>query len=394
MKCRICRSEKVSEVINLGKQPLANKYPKNKDELKKEKKFNLKIIFCQSCRSGQIKKIIDRNILFEDYYYLSSVNKKLKEHFEKLAIKIKRYNFVVDVGSNDGILLKPLKKLKVKSIGIDPSINVGKIANDRGLETYIGFFDRKIIKKILKKYDKPDLIVASSVVTHLENPIKFSKDIKKFIRKDGTLIIEIEYLKNFLKNLEFERFYFDRPFYYSANSINKLFKNVGMTLYDIEKIDVHGGSLRCFIKNSLRPKITNRCKKILNDEKQSLNINSFKKFNKQIYLNSKILKDQLISFNKRGLNIIGYGSPARVSTITNVGKINSNLINYIIDDSPLKQNRYSPGMHIKILPRKNNINKKIDIVLVFAYEYFKDIKKYFSKIKVKFYKPIPFGTIR
>ncbi len=394
MKCRICRSEKVSEVINLGKQPLANKYPKNKDELKKEKKFNLKIIFCQSCRSGQIKKIIDRNILFEDYYYLSSVNKKLKEHFEKLAIKIKRYNFVVDVGSNDGILLKPLKKLKVKSIGIDPSINVGKIANDRGLETYIGFFDRKIIKKILKKYDKPDLIVASSVVTHLENPIKFSKDIKNFIRKDGTLIIEIEYLQNFLKNLEFERFYFDRPFYYSANSINKLFKNVGMTLYDIEKINVHGGSLRCFIKNSLRPKITNRCKKILNDEKQSLNINSFKKFNKQIYLNSKILKDQLISFNKRGLNIIGYGSPARVSTITNVGKINSNLINYIIDDSPLKQNRYSPGMHIKILPRKNNINKKIDIVLVFAYEYFKDIKKYFSKIKVKFYKPIPFGTIR
>ena len=394
MKCRICRSVKVSEVINLGKQPLANKYPKNKDEVKKEKKFNLKIIFCQSCRSGQIKKIINRNILFEDYYYLSSVNKKLKEHFEKLAIKLKRYDFVVDVGSNDGILLKPLKKLKVKSIGIDPSINVGKIANDRGLETYIGFFDRKIIKKILEKYDKPDLIVASSVVTHLENPIKFSKDIKNFIRKNGTLIIEIEYLQNFLMNLEFERFYFDRPFYYSANSINRLFKNVGMTLYDIEKIDVHGGSLRCFIKNSLTPKITNRCKKILSDEKQNLNINSFKKFNKQIYLNSKILKDQLISFNKKGLNIIGYGSPARVSTITNVGKINSNLINYIIDDSPLKQNRYSPGMHIRILPRKNNINKNIDIVLVFAYEYFKDIKKYFKKIKVKFYKPIPFGTLR
>ena len=394
MKCRICRSEKVSEVINLGKQPLANKYPKNKDEVKKEKKFNLKIIFCQRCRSGQIKKIINRNILFEDYYYLSSVNKKLKEHFEKLAIKLKRYDFVVDVGSNDGILLKPLKKLKVKSIGIDPSINVGKIANDRGLETYIGFFDRKIIKKILEKYNKPDLIVASSVVTHLENPIKFSKDIKNFIRKNGTLIIEIEYLQNFLMNLEFERFYFDRPFYYSANSINRLFKNVGMTLYDIEKIDVHGGSLRCYIKNSLTPKITNRCKKILSDEKQNLNINSFKKFNKQIYLNSKILKDQLISFNKRGLNIIGYGSPARVSTITNVGKINSNLINYIIDDSPLKQNRYSPGMHIKILPRKNNINKNIDIVLVFAYEYFKDIKKYFNKIKVKFYKPIPFGTLR
>ena len=394
MKCRICHSEKIVEVIDLGKQPLANKYPKNKFQIKNEKKFSLKILFCKNCKSGQIKKIINRNILFEDYYYLSSVNKKLKEHFEKLALKIKKYNFVVDVGSNDGVLLKPLKKLNVKSIGIDPSINVGKIANSRGLETFIGFFNKKIIKKILKKYQKPDLIVASSVVTHLQNPIQFSKDIKSFLKKDGTLIIEIEYLQNFLKNLEFERFYFDRPFYYSANSINQLFKNVNMTLYDIEKINVHGGSLRCYIKNSLSPNITKRCKKIINDEKQNLNINAFKFFNKQIYLNAKILKDKLISLNKRELTIIGYGSPARVSTITNVAKIDSNLIRYIIDDSPLKQNRFSPGMHIKILPRKNNINKNIDIVLVFAYEYFTDIKKFFRKFKVDFYKPIPFSKLK
>ena len=394
MKCRICHSKKIVEVIDLGKQPLANKYPKNKFEVKNEKKFSLKILFCKNCRSGQIKKIINRNILFEDYYYLSSVNKKLKEHFAKLAMKIKKYNFVVDVGSNDGILLEPLKKLKVKSIGIDPSFNVGKIANDRGLETFIGFFNNKIIKRILKKYQKPDLIVASSVVTHLENPIQFSKDVKRFLKKDGTLIIEIEYLQNFLKNLEFERFYFDRPFYYSANSINQLFKNVDMTLYDIEKINVHGGSLRCYIKNSLNSKITNRCKKIINYEKQNLNINAFKFFNKQIYLNAKILKDKLIYLNKKELTIIGYGSPARVSTITNVAKIDSNLIRYIIDDSPLKQNRFSPGMHIKILPRRKNINKNIDIVLVFAYEYFKDIKKFFGKFKVDFYKPIPFSKLK
>ena len=393
MKCKICNSNNISEVINLGKQPLANKYPKNNLEITNEKKFTLKILFCRSCRSGQIKKIVNRNILFEDYYYLSSVNKKLREHFQNLALKIKKYNFVVDIGSNDGILLKPLRKLKVKSIGIDPSINVGKIANDRGLETFVGFFDINIIKKILKKYEKPDLIVASSVVTHLEKPIKFAKDIKRLIKKNGTLIIEIEYLQNFLKNLEFERFYFDRPFYYSANSIKKLFKNVGMTLYDIEKINTHGGSLRCFIKNSRNTKITNRCKKILNDEKKKLSLSEFKKFNVKIYKSSKIFKDKLNNLKKKGCKIIGYGSPARVSTITNVAKINSNLIEYIIDDSPLKQNRFSPGMHIKILPRKNNITNQIDTVIVFAYEYFNDIKKYFGKSKIQFYKPIPFRKL-
>ena len=393
MKCRICKSKQIVEVVNLGRQPLANKYPKNIRELKNEKKFNLSVLFCKKCKSAQIKKIINRNILFEDYYYLSSVNKKLKEHFNKLAKKIKKFNFIVDIGSNDGILLEPLRKLNVKAVGIDPSINVGKIANDKGLETFIGFFDNKIINKIIKKYTKPDLIVASSVVTHLEDPIKFAKNVKKFLQDNGTLIIEIEYLQNFIQNLEYERFYFDRPFYYSAHSIAKLFSNFDMKLYDIEKIDAHGGSLRCFIKNSKNCKITKRCHKIFKSERENLNLKSFKHFNMEIYKNSKILKQNLKNYNKVGLNVIGYGAPARVSTITNFTKINSDLINYIIDDSPLKQGRFSPGMHIKILPRKNNINNKINIVIVFAYEYFKDIKKHFKDKKIKFYKPIPFGKL-
>lgn len=393
MKCKICNSNKICEVINLGKQPLANKYPKNKREISKEKKFNLKILFCKKCKASQIKKIINRNVLFENYYYLSSVNKKLKEHFEKLALKLKNYSFVVDIGSNDGILLDPLKKLKIKSIGIDPSKNVGKIANNKGLKTFIGFFDRAMIRKILKKYQKPDLVVASSVVTHLKNPILFAKNVRDFMKNNGTLIIEIEYFKNFLENVEYERFYFDRPFYYSANSIKELFKNVGMKLYDIEKIDVHGGSLRLFIKNSLDCNLTNRCKRLLNDEMQHLNIKTFKVFNNNIHKHSAYLKDQLIKFKFSKKNVIGYGAPARVSTITNFSKIDSNLIKYIIDDSHLKQNRFTPGMHIRILPRKKNFDKEINIVIVFSYEYFKDIKKLFKNKKIIFFKPIPFSRL-
>ena len=394
MKCKICKSNKIKEVINLGKQPLANKYPKNKLEIKKEKKYSLKILFCSNCKSCQTKKIISRNIMFEDYYYLSSVNKKLKEHFEKLALKIKKYEFIVDIGSNDGILLKPLKKLKVDSIGIDPSKNVGKIANSRGLKTHIGFFDRKMINNIKKLYKKPDLIVASSVVTHLDNPTIFAKNIKYFIKPKGVLIIEIEYLVNFLKHYEFERFYFDRPFYYSANSINKLFEKVGMYLYDIEIIDVHGGSIRCYIKDSIKLTKTQKCVNILSNENNFLTLKKFKSFNDQILKYSKKLKNELKKLVKEKNKIIGYGSPARVSTITNFSKINSNLIKYIIDDSPLKQNKFTPGMHIKIIPRKKNINKKINIVIVFAYEYFRDIKKKFKNYKVKFFKPIPFEHLK
>ena len=393
MRCRVCKSKNLKEVINLGKQPLANKYPKNNYEILSEKKYELKVLFCKTCKAGQISKIIDRNLLFKDYYYLSSVNKKLVEHFVTLSKKLTKYDFVVDIGSNDGILLQPLKKLKINSIGIDPSINVGKIANERGLKTFIGFFNKKIIEKILKKYKKPDLVVASSIITHLKDPIEFAKNIKLFLRENGTLIIEIEYLFNFIKNFEYERFYFDRPFYYSANSIDRLFKNYGMSLYDIEKIDIHGGSLRCYIKNSKNFTKTKRCINVLLEEKNNLKLKKFDEFNKKIKTLSKNLKKKIINLNKKNKYIIGYGAPARVSTITNVCDINSNLIQYIIDDSPLKQNRFSPGKHIPILPKKNNINRRIDIVIVFAFEYFKDIKKNFKDRKVKFYKPIPFKKL-
>ena len=201
MKCRICKSERTKEILNLGKQPLANKYPKNKNEIKKEKKFSLSIFFCATCQTAQIKNIISRKLMFEEYFYLSSINKGLRTHFSKLARKLKNSKFVVDIGSNDGIFLEPLRKNKVKCVGIDPSINVGKIANDKGLKTYIDFFDKKVINKIVQEYNKPDVLVASSIVTHLENPIKFAKNTKYFLEKNGILIIEIEYLYKFIKNL-------------------------------------------------------------------------------------------------------------------------------------------------------------------------------------------------
>ena len=141
--CKICKYQDVNEVINLGLQPLANKYPKNKNDFVKEKFYQMSLTLCNNCLNVQIKKLIDRKEMFEDYYYLSSVNKGLVRHFENLAEEIKDSSFVVDIGSNDGILLKPLNKLGIKSLGVDPSINVGKIANDAGLDTLIGFFQMK-----------------------------------------------------------------------------------------------------------------------------------------------------------------------------------------------------------------------------------------------------------
>ena len=393
MKCKICKHPETQIILNLGNQPLANKYPKDKIQIKKEKKFKLKVVYCKNCKSAQIKKIVDRSLMFKDYYYLSSVNESLVNHFSKLAKRLKKSKFVVDIGSNDGILLKPLKKIGIKTLGVDPSINVGGIANKKGLKTIIGFFNKNVVDKIIKEHSKPDTVVASSVITHLDNPIEFSKNIKRLLQNNGTLILEIEYLLNFIKNLEYERFYFDRPFYYSLKSIDIIFKLVDMSLIDSEIIDIHGGSIRCFIKNAPNLKKSQRCEKLLSYESKTLNKKLFNKFNIKIIKESNKLRNMLLKFKKLKKNVIGYGAPARLATITNFSKIDSKLINFIIDDSFLKQNKYSPGAHIKIISREKIDFSKVSIIIVFAYEYFKEIKKHFKSEKIEFYRPIPFTKL-
>src|SRR3989344_2825213 len=166
MKCLLCHQDKAVEFLNLGEQPLANKYPATEDSFETEDFSPLAVFFCPDCKNVQLGTIVSRERMFEDYYYLSSVNPGLVRHFEEMAKKFAKSNFVVDIGSNDGILLKPLKEMGVMAIGVDPSINVSKIANDAGLETLVSVFDQKTAEMIKRQYGRPDVVVASSIFTH------------------------------------------------------------------------------------------------------------------------------------------------------------------------------------------------------------------------------------
>ena len=376
MKCLLCHKSKSVEFLNLGKQPLANKYPPTETAFKTEDFFPLSVFFCADCKNVQLGTVVSRERMFEDYYYLSSVNPGLVRHFEKLAGKLAKAKFVVDIGSNDGILLKPLKTLGVKAVGVDPSINVGKIANDAGLTTIVAFFNQESADSVIKQYGKPDVIVASSIFTHLEDPHRFIDAVKNLMTPDGDFIIEVEYIGNIIKDVQFERFYLDRVFYYSLSSLNNLFENHGMHITDAEKIEPHGGSIRVTAKIKGRgKKISARTERLLKEEKTTLSVRKLKEFKKKVESYIKAFRKKLEQYKKLKLKVAGYGAPARVATITNFGKIGSELIEFIIDDSPLKQNRFSPGMHIPIMPKSHLETRKPDILIVFAYEYFEDIKK-------------------
>lgn len=386
MKCLLCRQDSAIEFLDLGTQPLANKYP-TKDEFTTEDFFPLKVLFCTECKNVQLGTIVSRERMFEDYYYLSSVNPGLVRHFEALAQKLKNAQFVVDIGSNDGILLKPLKEMGVKVLGIEPSLNVSKIANDAGLKTITAFFDADTVGDILKTYGKSDAIVCSSVFTHVEDPNNFIEDVKNLMTDDGVFIVEVENIGHILNTIQFERFYLDRIFYYSLTSLNRFFEANGMHIADAEQVELHGISLRVTAKKG-KGSSSERTKSILAEEAQTLTPKKLKEFGQSVDTNLAALKAKLEEYQKAGLRVGGYGAPARVATICNYGKIGPDLIEFIVDDSPLKQNKFSPGTHIPIVPNTHLAGNRPDVLVVFAYEYFDDIKKKLAG-SYRFLLPIP-----
>jgi len=388
MKCDLCEAADLRQVLDLGRQPLANKYPLA-DQFETEARFPLKVMFCENCRNVQLSEKVSRELMFEDYFYLSSVNDGLVRHFVDLAGKIKDSRFVVDVGSNDGILLAPLKSLGVKCLGVEPSVNASQIANDAGLETLCSFFDAVSTKKIMNENGKPDVIVASSVFTHMEDPGSFLTDARELLAENGKLIIEVEYIVNIIRNFQFERFYLDRIYYYSVNSLSRLFGSHGFKITSVEMIEPHGGSIRVtghHEANSIEPEASVAL--MLDEEKNILTTEVFSKFQNEIVIYSKELVELLQVLKVENTSVAGYGAPARLSTICNFAGIGPDLIPFTVDDSPLKQGRFTPGTHIPVVDRERLSRDNIEMLIVFAYEYIQDIRVKTNNA-YKYFMPIP-----
>lgn len=395
LTCHCCGSP-LEFLTDLGQQPLANKYPISSDPKCQEYKQVLSIYYCHECLYAHVPCSIDRSLFFEDYYYLSSVNRELVNHFEDLAIIAREFGsrLVLDVGSNDGIFLSALMNQNISCIGIDPSENVGEIANAKGLETIIGFFNCETASTIAQVHGRPDLITASSVFTHFEDPVEFFRASESILAENGRIIIEVEYLAKIVKDLGFERFYFDRPHYFSVNCLKKLGESVDMELTNVESIDIHGGSVRATFQRSSECTIVNKdVVSILESERLALTaahiVNSRDLFKKSCYQ----LKAELERMKERGLVVYGFGCPARFSTITNFCGIDSSVLPAVVDDSPIKEGKFSPGMRVPIVSFESSVNA--DIYVVFAYEYIKSIRERLIRagIEPPLYRPIPFAHL-
>ena len=385
--CRSCGNINLKRVVSLGYQPLANNLLNKKDE--KCELYPLEVNYCSVCHNCQLSVAVDPKKMFSNYLYTSSTSSSFRNHFieatkvyvKKLKLKPKK-SYIIDIGSNDGVALKPFKDLGfTRILGIEPAKNLAKLANKNKIKTFNGFLENKNIKKIK---GNADLILASNVFAHSDKLKEMADCMLKLLNKNGTIIIEVQYLLNTLKDLTFDNIYHEHYNYWSLTSLVNFFKQFESTIFKAEKINTHGGSIRIYIKKSKKIKIENSVINLLKEE-VSYGIKEFKtyqKFGEKINRLKENVVKNIIKLKEKNKNIIGFGAPAKATTALNFFGI-SNQIDFIIEDNKLKHNKFVPGVKIQI-KGKENIKAKNALILVLAWNFYKDIKKNNSNLSNNF----------
>ena len=385
--CRSCGNLKLKRVVSLGYQPLANNLLKKKDE--KCELYPLEVNYCDQCHNCQLSIVVNPKKMFSNYLYTSSTTKTSRNHFVKAANKyIKDFkltvkkSYIIDIGSNDGIALKPFKDLKFKKIlGIEPAKNLAKLANKNKIKTFNGFLERKNLNKIKKN---ADLILASNVFAHSDKLKEMAECMLKLLSENGTIVIEVQYLLNTLRDLTFDNIYHEHYNYWSLTSLINFFNQFDAKIFRAEKIDTHGGSLRIYIKKNKKIKIENSVKKLINEE-EIFGIKDFKtyqEFAEKVYQKKKNIIKNIDKLKSKSKIIIGYGAPAKATTALNFFGI-SKEIDFIVEDNKLKHNKFIPGVKIAI-KSKSSIKSKNHTLLILAWNFFNEIKKNNSDISNNF----------
>ena len=375
--CRSCGNTNLKRVVSLGYQPLANNLLKKKDE--NCELYPLEVNYCNECHNCQLSVAVNPKKMFSNYLYTSSTSKSFREHFinsAKKYIKDFRLNknraYIIDIGSNDGVALKPFKDLGLKKIlGIEPAKNLAKIANKNKIKTYNGFLEKKNLNKIKKN---ADLILASNVFAHSDKLKEMAECMFKLLNKKGVIIIEIQYLLNTLKDLTFDNIYHEHYNYWSLTSLINFFNQFNAKIFRAEKINTHGGSLRVYLKKGKKVKVETSVKIILKEENNFgiKNFKTYQEFGKKVYkIRENVIKN-ISEIKKKNKKIIGYGSPAKATTALNFFGI-SKEIDFIVEDNKLKHGKFIPGVKIPI-KNKTSITDKNNIVLVLAWNFFEEIK--------------------
>jgi SAM-dependent methyltransferase len=392
MKCRFCKNELRKKFANLGMSPLANSYLK-KDSLQNSESFYpLEVFVCQKCLLVQLGKFESPENIFSEYAYFSSFSKTWLKHVEEfsnemiLNYKLNKKSQIIEIASNDGYLLKNFKKKSIPILGIEPAKNIAKIANKNKIPTLSEFFSNELAIKLVKKQIKGDLVIVFNVLPHIPELNNFILGLKKILKEDGVLVIQFSaYLLDLINKKEFDTIYHEHFSYFSLISLERILAKFNLTVFDAEQKDIHGGSLRIFVKHSKNKnyKITKKVQKLIIKERKN-QLNKISTYTKFLEETPKIKNDVwkfFIKMKKENKKIVCYGAAAKGNTFLNYCGIGTEEIEYVADISPHKQKLFLPGSHIPIYSPNQIKKTKPDYVIILPWNLREEIMSQLSFIK-------------
>lgn len=380
--CRICRSNDLVKYLDLGMLPLANNLASSATEAKAMQRFPLQVLFCRECSLSQLSVVVDPRVLFSHYTYRSSVNKAYIEHCRAMAASTGKLltlgpgDLVVDIAGNDGALLSEFKDLlDVDVLNVDPAENISAIAESRGIPTMNRFWSAELAEEIVAKHQQPKLITATNVFAHVDDVRGFFEAAHACVHQDGALMLEFPYAMDFIEQSEFDTIYFEHLSYVLLRPVIRLAEQTDLEVFDVQKQDIHGGSVRVFLGHRGRHAVTASVASFVAAEQ----VGGYHDADKYLAWNRDIdsliaeLSRELAILKQGGAKIAAFAASAKGNTLLNSCGLDANTIDYIVDDTPEKIGRFSPGNGIAIVARSVLESDPPDYLLILAWNFAEEI---------------------
>ncbi|HKQ77206.1 MAG TPA: class I SAM-dependent methyltransferase [Blastocatellia bacterium] len=382
--CRACEGQRLRNFLSLSPQPLANAFLRSPDEFAGEGFYPLEVYFCEDCSLVQILDVIDPELLFRHYVYLTGTSETIAAHNHKYArdvvetLKLEADDLVVEIASNDGSLLKCFQPHGVKTLGVEPATNIAEIAVAGGVETVNKFFDSATAEEIRQSYGPARAVIGNNVLAHVDDTLDFLRGCDKLLAEDGLVIIEVPYLRDLLDRVAYDTIYHEHHCYFSVTSLKRLCEAAGLTPARIDRLPVHGGTLRMYAGPRKRhERRAEEIETMIEDERRAgmSDIARYEELAADVAANRRDILSLLERLKAEGKTVAGYGAPAKGNTLLNYCGITTDLLPYTVDKSPLKIGLYTPGTHIPVAPVSTLIDRQPDYVVILAWNFAEEIMR-------------------
>lgn len=380
--CRACGASDMVRVLSLGRTPLANALLTPEELLQPEGTYPLETVFCPACTLVQITETVPPEVLFGEYLYFSSFSDTMLRHAEALVARLVKErglgpeSLAAEVASNDGYLLQFYHRAGVPVLGIEPAANIARVAEDRGVRTVCDFFGADVARRLVSEGNRADVIHANNVLAHVADLNGVVQGFHTLLREGGTVVVEAPYVKDMIDGVEFDTIYHEHLCYFSLTALDRLFRRHGLVIWNVERLPIHGGSLRIFASREAdRVEPTSAVSELLAQEDAwgVARPEFYQDFASRVEHLKTDLRDLLRGIKREGGRIVAYGASAKGSTLLNYFGIGAETLDYVVDRSTVKQGLYTPGTHLPIRSPMALLEDQPDYVLLLTWNFAEEI---------------------